>query len=186
MKVNTLAGAIMAIALAATSAGVMAADKDQGKGVITFKGTIIDAPCSIAQESQFQTIEMGQVANVALKNGGKSTPTNFKIQLLGCDLGSLKSATATFTGSPASNPDLLAIRGTASGASLAIADHNGELIKLGSESSAQTLSDGDNFLSYSAYLQGDTLPGVGGAEGTSAEITPGEFETFANFKLAYQ
>ncbi|WP_265577116.1 fimbrial protein [Pseudomonas protegens] len=89
----------------------MAADKDQGKGLITFKGTIIDAPCSIAQESQFQTIEMGQVANVALKNGGKSTPINFKIQLLGCVLGSLKSAIATFTGSPASNPDLLAIRG---------------------------------------------------------------------------
>ncbi|MFJ2452691.1 hypothetical protein [Pseudomonas protegens] len=60
------------------------------------------------------------------------------------------------------------------------------LIKLGSDSSAQTLSDGDNFLSYSAYLQGDTVPGEGDAETTSAEITPGEFETLANFKVTYQ
>ncbi|WP_347170868.1 hypothetical protein AAHI06_11580 [Pseudomonas salmasensis] len=42
MKVSTLAGAIMAITLAATSAVSMAADK--GHGTITFKGSIIDAP----------------------------------------------------------------------------------------------------------------------------------------------
>lgn len=186
MNVKKLAGAIMTVALAATSVSAMAAEVNQGKGVITFKGSIIDAPCSIAQESQYQTIEMNQVANVALKNGGKSSPTPFKIELRGCDLGSLKSATATFTGSPASNPDLLAIKGTAKGASLAIADHNGELIKLGSPSSAQTLSNGDTFLAYSAYLQGDTIPGVGEDPATGVDITPGDFETFANFTLAYQ
>ncbi|GLH50292.1 fimbrial protein [Pseudomonas lactis] len=184
MKVKTLAGAIMAVSLATASVAAMAVD--QGKGVITFKGSIIDAPCSIAQESQYQTIEMNQVANVALKNGGKSSPTPFKIELRGCDLGAMKSATATFTGSPASNPDLLAIKGSARGASLAIADHNGELIKLGTASPAQTLSNGDTFLSYSAYLQGDTIAGVGDAPGTSVDITPGDFETFANFTLAYQ
>ena len=188
MKVKTLAGAIMALTFAATSAVGVAADKvvDQGKGVITFKGSIIDAPCSIAQESQYQTIEMNQVANVALREGGRSNPTPFKIELRGCDLGALKSATATFTGSPASNPDLLALSGTASGASLAIADNKGELIKLGVASPAQTLSDGDTFLSYSAYLQGDTVAGAGEEAGTFADITPGDFETFANFTLAYQ
>ena len=187
MKVKTLAGAIMAITLAATSAGVMAADKDQGKGVITFKGTIIDAPCSIAQDSQFQTVEMAQVSNVALRNGGKSQPTPFKIELLGCDLGALKSATATFNGSPAANPDLLALKGSAGGASLAIADHKGELIKLGAASPAQSLSNGDTYLQFSAYLQGDTTAGENeGDPAKASDITTGEFETFANFTLAYQ
>lgn len=184
MKVKTLAGAIMAITLVATSAAAMATDK--GTGVITFKGSIIDAPCTIAQESQYQTIEMDQIANVRLQNGGKSLPTPFTIQLRGCDLGVLKSATATFTGSPATNPDLLALKGTARGASLAIADHHGDLIKLGTESPAQTLSDGDTFLSYSAYLQGDTVAAIGEEPETSAVIVPGNFETFANFTLAYQ
>jgi len=181
MKVSTLAGAIMAVSLAATSAVSVA--KDQGHGVITFKGAIIDAPCSIAQESQYQTVDMDQISNVALKNGGKSNPTTFKIELRGCELGALKSATATFTGSPASNPDLLALKGTAKGASLAIADHTGELIKLGNAAPAQTLSDGDTYLQFNAYLQGDM---EGGQGGTAAEIVPGDFETFANFTLAYQ
>lgn len=184
MKVSSLAGAIMAVTLAATSAVSFA--KDEGHGVITFKGAIIDAPCSIAQDSAYQTVEMDKISNVSLKNGGKSSPKTFKIELRGCELGALKSATATFTGSPASNPDLLAIRGTAQGASLAIADHTGELIKLGSASPAQTLSDGDTYLEFKAYLQGNMDTPSGGGTATAAEIVPGDFETFANFTLAYQ
>lgn len=183
MQVKTLASAIMAVTLAATCAVTMAADKDQGKGVITFKGTIIDAPCSISQASQYQTVEMGQIANVALKDGGKSTPAPFKIELLGCDLGVLKAATATFKGSPATNPDLFALNGSASGASLAIADHKGVLIKMGAKSPAQSLASGDNFLQFSAYLQGDPKAAEG-AEKT--EITTGEFDTIASFTLAYE
>lgn len=184
MKVSTLAGAIMAVTLAATSAVSFA--KDQGHGVITFKGAIIDAPCSIAQESAYQTVLMENISNASLRNGGKSTPKTFKIELRGCELGALKAATATFTGSPASNPDLLALRGTAQGASLAIADHTGGLIKLGDASPAQTLSDGDTYLEFKAYLQGDMVAGQAGGEDTPAAIVPGDFETFANFTLAYQ
>ncbi|MCK3863869.1 fimbrial protein [Pseudomonas sp. B329] len=180
MKVSTLASAVIAMTLAATSAVSVAADK--GHGVVTFKGSIIDAPCSISQESQYQTVEMDQIANVALKNGGKSPLTPFKIQLLGCELDTLKSASAKFTGSPAANPDLLQLKGSAAGASLAIADYNGELLKLGTESAAQTLSDGDSYLLFNAYLQGDVAAG----EGTAAVVTPGNFETFANFTLSYQ
>ncbi|WP_047288750.1 fimbrial protein [Pseudomonas protegens] len=184
MQVRSLVGAIMAVTLAATSAASYA--KDQGHGVITFRGAIIDAPCSIAQESQYQIVDLDQVSNVTLKNGGKSNPKIFKIELRGCELGALKSATATFTGSPSSNPDLLAIKGTAQGASLAIADHAGTLIKLGEASPAQTLSNGNNFLQFSAYLQGDMVTPGGGGQATPAEIVPGDFETLANFTLAYQ
>lgn len=187
MQVKTLASAIMAVTLAATCAVTMAGDKDQGKGVITFKGSIIDAPCSISQDSQFQTVQMAQVSNVALKNGGKSQATPFKIELLGCELDTLKGASATFTGSPSTNPDLLAFKGgSAKGASLAIADHKGELIKLGSASPAQSLSDGDNYLQFSAYLQGDMVSDPDGGDDVAALITPGDFDTFANFTLAYE
>lgn len=184
MKVSTLARSIIAITMAATSAFSFAADKGHGK--ITFKGEIIDAPCSITQDSAYQTIEMDQVSNVSLKNGGKSRVHPFKIELIGCELGTLKSATAKFTGAPASNPDLLAIKGSAEGASLALADHNGKLLKLGSESIAQSLADGDNYLLFGAYLQGDMKPAEGGGDPTGANIVPGSFETVANFTLDYQ
>lgn len=184
MKLSTLTGAMMTIALAATSAAAMATD--EGNGVITFKGSIIDSPCSIAQESQYQTVDMDQISNVALRNGGKSRATPFRIELRGCSLGTMTNATATFTGSPSiGNTDLLALNGTARGASLAIADNKGDLIKLGSASPAQTLSNGDTFLQFQAYLQGDmTTPEEG--DPVAATIVPGDFETFANFTLAYQ
>lgn len=184
MKISKLAGVIMAVGLASTA--TISSANEQGNGVITFRGAIIDSPCSISQESQYQTIDMDQVSNVTLKNGGKSAPTKFRIELRGCELGAIKSATATFTGSPATNPDLLSIRGSAKGASLAIADDGGNLIKLGDTSPAQNLSDGNTFLQFSAYLQGDMSTPEGGGEDVAAEITPGEFETFANFTLAYQ
>lgn len=185
MKFSTLAGAIMAVSLAATAAVSVAAEKDQGHGIITFKGSIIDAPCSISQSSAYQEVEMAQVANVALKNGGKSQMTPFKIELLGCDLDNLKSVTAKFTGMPGGTADLLAIKGT-TGASLAIADHNGDLIKNGNESSAQLLSNGDNYLLFNAYLQGDMNDAGGGGQATPAVVTPGNFESLANFTLSYQ
>ncbi|QVM94314.1 fimbrial protein [Pseudomonas sp. SORT22] len=184
MKLSTLTGAMMTIALAAASAGASAAD--QGNGVITFKGAIIDSPCTIAQESQYQTVEMDQISNVVLKDGGKSRATPFRIELRGCELGTIKSATATFTGSGSTaNPQLLAINGTAKGASLAIADNKGDLIKLGDAAPAQQLSNGNTFLQFQAYLQGDmTTPKEGSP--VAATIVPGNFETFANFTLAYQ
>jgi type 1 fimbria pilin len=184
MKVSTLASTIMAVALTATSAASFAVDK--GHGRITFEGSIIDAPCSISQKSAYQTVEMDQISNVALKNGGKSHLTPFKIDLIGCELGTMKSATAKFTGSPAGNADLLAIRGSAQGASLAIADHTGALIKLGTESPAQPLSDGDTYLQFNAYLQGDMVDPQGGGSAVPAPIVPGTYETFANFTLDYQ
>jgi type 1 fimbria pilin len=152
---------------------------DQGRGKITFTGSIIDAPCSIAPESSDQTVNLGQISNVALKNGGKSVPRDFSIKLEQCDIATLKTVTTTFSGSASkSNPDLLGIVGTASGASIAITDMGSNPIKLGEATTSKTLSNGNNTLHYSAYLQGDS--------GDSAKITPGEFSGIADFTLAYQ
>ncbi|HCR1107301.1 TPA: type 1 fimbrial protein [Klebsiella aerogenes] len=152
--------------------------KDQGHGTITFKGSIIDAPCSISPDSAYQTVDLGEVSNVTLKKGGTSRPQNFDIKLEQCDTSTLKSVKATFTGAAsASNPDLLGITGTAKGASIAITNGSGSVIKLGKPSPAQTLQDGDNTLAFSAYLQGD---------GASATIIPGSFQSVADFTLSYE
>lgn len=70
MKLNKFM--VAAIALGFVSAA-NAAPKDAGHGTIEFYGSIIDAPCSIAPGDDNQRIPMGQIANVALKDGGKST-----------------------------------------------------------------------------------------------------------------
>ncbi len=53
---------------------------------VTFKGAIIEAPCSIAPESIDQTIELGQISNMALADGGKSSPKTFDIALQNCNV----------------------------------------------------------------------------------------------------
>lgn len=177
MKLNSLVYALgMTMALAGGSA--MAAD--QGHGTVTFKGAIIDSPCSITPDTIDQTVNMGQVSNKALENGGKSNPRPFYIKLENCDVSALtdKTVQATFSGSTSSaNSDHLAITGTASGASIALTTEGGNDMKLGQPSPAIQIQDNNNTLSFAAYLQGDNL---------ASGVTPGEFTSVANFTLAYQ
>lgn len=175
MNANKIA---LAIAVLSGIAMGSANATDQGHGTVTFTGSIIDAPCSITPDSVDQTVKLGEVSNVALKDGGTSSPQPFNIKLEQCDISTLKTVQATFTGAASTgNPDLLGITGTAKGASIAITNGSGEVITLGTASPAQKLQNGNNTLAFSAYLQGD---------GASATITPGSFQSVADFTLSYQ
>lgn len=175
MKLNALAIATL-IALGTTSTSHAA---DQGSGTITFTGSIIEAPCTVSHENSDQTVDLGQVSNVSLANGGKSQPRQFNIMLENCALTTKKTVTTTFTG-PAGNSDRVGIAGTAKGASIAIVDGTYNLIKLGTPSIAQALQDGNNNLSFAAYLQGDK-----DEDDNDLPIVPGEFQAVVNFGLNY-
>ncbi|MCP1107082.1 type 1 fimbrial protein [Serratia nevei] len=184
MKLNKIMMAAV-VAFGMTSVA-HAAVKDQGHGQVTFTGSIIEAPCSIAPESLDQTVELGAISNVALKTGGKSTPRNFQIKLENCDLitddkdpGKNNTVSLTFSGSASeANEKLLGITGTAKGAGIAITDGAGTTIELGKASKARELQNGNNTLSFAAYLQGATA--------STTAIVPGEFQSVADFTLAYQ
>lgn len=156
---------------------------DSGQGKVTFTGSIIDAPCSISPDSVDQTVDLGQISKAALNNGGKSTPRNFSINLENCTFGtpaSKNKVTLTFTGmESAANNGLLGITGTASGASIAITSGDGTIIKLGEPTKEQVLQDGSGTLSFAAYMQGDM------SDDKPATITEGEFQSVADFTLAY-
>ncbi|EPS2709680.1 fimbrial protein [Cronobacter turicensis] len=170
----------LAAAMGLMLAAGMANAKDQGHGKVTFTGSIIDAPCSINPDSIDQTVNMGQISNVALKangNTGTSVPRNFEIKLENCDVTTLKTVKTTFTGAEGAIDGALGITGTAKGASIVLTNGDGQQIKLGQASQAHELQAGNNTLLFSAYLQG---------EGASATVTPGDFTAVADFTLAYQ
>lgn len=176
---------ILLATVMAFSVSSLAQAADQGHGKVTFTGSIIASPCSIAPESIDQTVPLGAISNVALKNGGKSTPRNFQIKLENCDLNSAEGAgknntvSLTFTGSSSeADSKLLGITGTAKGAGIALTDGSGTNIELGKATKAITLQNGPNTLSFSAYLQGSA--------DEDAVIVPGEFQSVADFTLAYQ
>lgn len=182
MKLNKIVlGVSLAFGIASFANAAADAYKDQGHGTVTFIGSIIDAPCSIDPDTIDQTVNLGQVSNVALaENGGKgtSTPKNFEIRLEKCNIGDKgKSVTAKFTGAEGGTKGMLGMTGTAKGASIAMTDGKGQLINLGTDTEAQALQNGKNTLMFAAYVQGD---------GASSAITPGDFKSVANFTLAYQ
>ncbi|HAE77079.1 fimbrial protein [Morganella morganii] len=177
MKMNKvlLTMAMVSGAMAFNAAAAIA--PDQGSGTITFMGSIIDAPCSIAPESSNQTINLGQISNVLLANEGSSKPRNFTINLEKCDTTTKNSVSVTFDGSKdAVNNKLLGITGSAKGAGVVVTDGSGTEVTLGQPSVANTLLSGDNTLVFSAYLRGNSATG---------DIIPGEFTSVANFALTY-
>lgn len=145
---------------------------------VTFTGTITEAPCSLDTGSDKQEVDMGHIAAHLLKNKGKATSKPFRFQLTDCEISTLKNVTVTFNGT-ADNRDsaLLALgSGDATGAGIAITEADGSLITLGQASHPRTLQDGDNTLSFAAYLQGD---------GASA-VTPGSFSAVSDVTFTYQ
>lgn len=151
------------------------ASTNQGSGSVTFKGSIIDAPCSIVGNKD-QTVEMGQISNSALANGGTSVPADFKIELANCNLADkYKTVSVTFTGAEGKIENSLGMS-KASGASIIMQDGASNKIKLGTPTALQTLANGSNTLSFSAFVQGN--PGE--------VVQLGEFDSTASFTLAYQ
>ena len=162
---------------------VSLANADAGSGKVKFEGKIIDAPCSIAPESIDQTKSFGQVANVELVNGGKSTNVvNFDIKLQGCDISSKNKVQVTFAGpnggATGTTNTLLAITGVAKGASIAMFDGSNQPITLGTATTVQNLIAGNNTLSFTAFLQGH-------AGTTLTDIVEGDFTSTTNFTMAY-
>lgn len=154
---------------------------DKGHGKITFKGSIIDAPCSISPDSIDQTVDLGQISNMALVDGGKSSPRPFDIALQHCDITNLKNGiTLTFNGTAASfdaSKKTLGIAGTGAGAGVQITNSAGNVLTLGTATPFQQLQHGNNTLRLAAYLVGNG--------GDIKTITAGEFSSVADFTLSY-
>ncbi|MEY1580001.1 fimbrial protein [Providencia manganoxydans] len=172
----------------AMSASALAEDPvdpvpNMGSGTVTFTGSIIDAPCSIApnDDNDNQDVYLGQVSNITLENGGASSPKPFSIRLEGCNLKNKNQVMVTFNGteSPyggASNGYLAISDGKASGAAVKIMDELGNQIKVNSpDAYDQSYIEGNNTLKFQAALQG--FNGV--------ETEPGNFSATTTFTLNY-
>jgi type 1 fimbria pilin len=181
MKMNKL---VIAMVMALASGAASAADTTppaqagvQGAGTVTFKGAIIDAPCSIAPGYTDQEVDLGSVATGSLKDSHKSTPVQFKIELENCSADVVgKTVNMTFAGAKADpTMNLLALSGTAKGAGVGMT-HAGNDIELGKVTPlSNVMAEGNNTLEFAAYVQ---------ATGTT--VTPGEFESVTNFTMAYK
>lgn len=166
------------------AAGAHAADSHNGS--VTFKGKIIDTPCSVSQEDLQQTVEFGEISKTVLENGGTSDIKTFDITLKDCSLDTSTSAKIVFSGGAASgtNSELLALNGSASGAGIAV-EYAGSKIKFDGSTpavDATPLANGNNIFSFTSYVEKLPVP----QGGQAATITTGSFASTANFVVSYQ
>ena len=171
MKLNKIF-AVLALASGVTAFGAQA---DSGSGVVTFTGSVIDAPCSVAAGDEDQTISLGQVSSTAVANGGTSTPVPFYIHLENCSTETANTVTTTFTGASSSvSGATLGVTGSATDVGIVMTDGDSNTVSLGEATASQTLQNGDNTLAYSAYIIGGEAP------------TEGDFTGVTNWTLAYE
>lgn len=171
---------LVAIVAGIISSSAMAADA--GNGTVTFTGSIISAPCSIAPGEENQEVPMGQISNITLDNGGESSAQPFQIKLENCNLQGDNQVSVTFNGTEAgTNTGYLAITGDAKGAAVKLMNTSGSVIKVNSPTT-QNYVEGDNSLKFRASLIG--LQAVD-KDGKAVAVTPGQFQAVTNFTLAY-
>ncbi|MEZ2896487.1 fimbrial protein [Providencia rettgeri] len=172
------------IILATLISGIMSASAlaESGSGTVTFTGSIIDAPCSIAPGEENREIPMGQVSNVTLDNGNESSAQPVLIKLEGCNLSNNNEVEITFKGTEAgSSTGYLQITGTASGAAIKLMNASGTQVNV-NEAVKQNYVEGNNTLKFQASLIGLQLKD---ANDDLIPVTPGQFQAVTNFSLAY-
>lgn len=174
MNAITTLKAALALALGVAAQGVLAKD-----GTVNFKGSIIDAPCSIMGGDANQTVDLGQISNAVLAAGGVGTRSplvDFTIKLTGCGTAA-KTARVTFAATAdTANANLLAVTGGATGVGIQVSTGEGlQVVKPGTASQSFQLHQGDNELKFqAAYVS------------TSPLVRPGAANATAQFTVSYQ
>lgn len=182
MKLNKLVTVVSLVMMAGAANAAAVTATPGGQGKVNFRGQIVDAPCTIKNDSTNQTVEMGAITMSTL-DAGRSALIPFELHLESCELksdGSAYKASIIFDGVRAvsGSDDLLLLNGSAKGAGLGIIDKNGDDLTLGQGADLGDMLKGDNTLSFTAYLQK-----IGGS---AATITPGSYTSVANFTMTYE
>ncbi|HHU8549411.1 TPA: fimbrial protein [Escherichia coli] len=180
-----------AVAMAVVSFGANAAVSiPQGQGEVSFKGTVVNAPCGIETQSAKQEIDFGQISKSFLQEGGESQPKDLNIKLVNCDITNFKKVTGggaakagtvalTFSGvSSGNNKDMLQTVGATNTAIVVVAP-NGERVKFDGATTTgpSNLVDGDNTIHFTAAVRKDD---------SGKDVAEGAFSAVANFNLTYQ
>lgn len=176
MKANRLLVSF-AVSAALFSASAMAID-----GTVRFDGDIVDTPCVVAQQSQNQLVNLGQVKQSTLDGaaGLTSAGTPFDIILEACkiDPTTPEKAYITFTGisSQTNVLDVAMQPGGATGVGIQLSDAQGNVIPLNVQhQNASDLVDGQNILKFRAqYIS------------TAAAVTTGHADGTADFQFEYK
>jgi major type 1 subunit fimbrin (pilin) len=185
IKFKTLSSAVLVAAAFSSSAfAAGASDSTVSGGTIHFTGEVVDAACSVSQQTDGieSPVALGQVKMDSLKTAGATAnQTPFNIVLDDCDTSTYKNASVSFTGTATTEGDALAVSSittpgvAATGVGIQIIDGSSTVVTPnGGDSAAVGLTDGTNTLPFTAQFYS--------ANGT---VTAGAADADATFSVNY-
>lgn len=157
-------------------------------GNIKFEGVIHEETCSLAASSTDITVQMGSWStNYFNAVGDQTLPTEFRIELIGCDTddGAITAAEFTFAGPTDTTTDYLRLNnkgaaGTAGGVAIGLSttadlSNTAGRVKFDNNTAVELeIQDGDNSLILHAFY-----------EQLGATVAPGEANANATFVVSY-
>lgn len=181
LKKSTIAAAM----LFTLCGNVSATETNGGAGSVNFKGLIVQAPCSIKQESLAQEVEFeSQIFTSTLSKNANdaSTIKEFNIELSDCEVTKDSQVDITFNGNTDPSDQKLLQIYTGSdlngGAAIKIMNGNdGTEFIFGQKAKAGNLVNGST--SHTLTFKAQVVK-VG-----DEAVTPGQFTAAANFILSY-
>lgn len=150
-------------------------------GYVHFYGKVVNAGCSVATDSQDQTVQMGQIRSNTFSSLGEwNDPHSFQIKLEDCSTDVTKTVGIMFTGESDGKDPLVFRTGNHAGASngvgIGISDSLGHLLVPNtSPVKYSPLEEGETVLNYTARYRA-----------TSRNVIPGDASTQVWFSLYYQ
>ena len=160
----------LALSLAAFSQCSMAKD-----GTINFTGSIVESPCVVSRDTQYQDVNLGEVqSSTFVQAKDTSAFKDLNIDLEECNTTTLKNANVTFRGtSDDIDTDLLAVggeAGAAKGVGIEITDQSGAIVSMNKASSDMSLVNGQNILYFKARYKATKVPVVSGHANAQADF----------------
>ena len=184
MKKNFLAMLVTAVVASSAMSAAFAESQDVtvNGGTIYFKGTVVDAACSVVtgNDGDGQTVALDQVRTVKLATAGDyaNQKKDFHIDLKDCDPTVSQNAAVIFNAQEdadaAGAMANTAGAGSATNVALQLFGPDGKVLAIGAESSAVTI---DN-TTVRIPLSVDYVATAGAA-------TPGDVAATATFKIHY-
>lgn len=143
---------------------------------VQFRGTLIEAGCQIAAESESQEVTFPALSPAWFTQHLRSEPQSFNVSLTNCDAEAGTTIFITFENQPDTRyPDLFSVTGEASGIAIALETAGGEPLKNGEKKTLETVTTEEPVFSFNAFVQRQTTAG----------ITPGNFTSLVNFLVEY-
>lgn len=181
MKKHLLAVVAASIMASATCAQAASTTTVNG-GNIKFMGSVVDAPCAVALESEDQVVHIDQITlkSLGAKDAVSGQAKPFYVTLTNCDVSTYTNAAIAFSGqSDSASAGALANTagsGAATGVALRLFGPDGKQMDVNSGTASDTvpLSKGDNTIPMSVdYLTTGDAP------------TAGAVEAVATFQITY-